>query len=110
MAVQEYPRAPTPDEYEIIRRLVVNKQYPAGDSCAQERAELGEMLGEARDDGRFIVSYARSDSPGYWGRMIFMIWPDTSVTMYRQSPIELPSFNIASGGWYECDKDGMPWI
>ena len=41
--------------------------------------------------------------------MIFVIWPDTSVTRYRQARMDLPSFKLVEGDWYECDKDGMPW-
>jgi hypothetical protein len=106
----EFPRPPTPDEFESIRQLVCDKSYPAGDSCSTERAYLYEMLSEATSSGRFIVSYASSDTPGYFGRIIFLIWPDTSITIYHHACMDLPRFDIDKHDWYQCDVEGMPWI
>lgn len=106
----EYPRAPTPDEFAAIYNLAGDSMYGSPERNREEYHTLNEMLQEARDSGRFFVSYGSSDTPGYWGPMAFVIWPDTSVTMYRFSSMDLPSFDIKSGDWYETDKDGVPWI
>lgn len=110
MTDQEYPRGPTGAEFKALHSLICDKQYPAGDACAQEREELSHTLAFAVTEGKFIVTHAMSDSPGYFGPMVFVIWPDTSVTMYRFASMDLPSFDIWEGDWYETDRDGMPWV
>ena len=106
----EYPRAPSPDEFAAIFNLAGDSMYGNPDRNREEYHDLNMMLQEARDSGRFIVSYGSSDTPGYWGPMMFVIWPDTSVTMYRKSSMDLPSFKIKEGDYYETDAGGMPWI
>ena len=107
---QPYPRGPTSDEFVAIFNLAGDSMYGNPERNREEYHELNLMLQEAREDGRFIVSYAPSDTPGYCGLMIFVIWPDTSVTMYRHSSMDLPSFKIKKGDYYQSDSDGMPWL
>jgi hypothetical protein len=109
------PRRPELAEFDAILKLAGISMYGEYDENnstpnLEEWTNLRMMLEEAREDGRFILSYAASDTPGYCGPIAFMIWPDTSVTMYRFSSMDLPSFNITKGSWYQCDSDGMPWI
>jgi hypothetical protein len=116
---QPYPRIPTTDEFADLSQLIINTQYPAGDACKQERSDLISVLAFAVSDGKFIVTNASSDSPGFCGLMAFMIWPDTSVTMYRKGTgstsegmktHDRHGNTIHMDAWYECDKDGVPWL
>jgi hypothetical protein len=89
--------------------LAANTMYGCPDKNKEEYFELNQTMHCIRDAGNFIVTYASSDTPGYCGPMIFVIWPDTSVTHYRKAGIDLPSFKIAKGEYYQTDMDGMPW-
>ena len=106
----EYPRPPTPDEFTAIFNLAAYSMYGEAENNREERHDLNLMLQESLSAGRFIVSYGSSDTPGYFGPMIFVIWPDTSVTMYRRASMDLPSFTIWEGDYYETDAGGMPWV
>ncbi len=86
----EFPRQPELAEFDAILTLAGNSMYGPSQANLQEWTDLRMMLEEARESGRFIVSYGSSDTPGYWGPMIFVIWPDTSVTMYRRASMDLP--------------------
>ena len=108
--IEEYPRQPTPDEFAAIYNLCGDAMYGNPAENREEYHDLNVMLREAADNARFFITYGSSDTPGYWGPMAFVIWPDTSVTMYRFASMNLPSFAIKRGDWYETDKDGMPWI
>ena len=105
-----YPRPPTADEETAIGGVVIRRYFGFLYSNRKEAHELRVTLSDAINDGRFIITHAHSDTPGYVGPIAIVIWPDTSVTMYRCTRMALPSFHLVAGDWYECDKDGIPWI
>lgn len=107
---QPYPRRPELAEFDAILDLAGNSMYGESKANLQEWTDLRITLEDARESGRFIVSHASSDTPGYFGPIIFLIWPDTSITMYRFSSMDLPSFGVFKGEYYECDMGGMPWV
>lgn len=111
----QLPRIAELAEFNDILTLIGNTMYGEYDENdsnpnLQEWTDLRIVLEEAVESGRFIITYASSDTPGYCGPLAFVIWPDTSVTMYRFSSINLPSFDIVKGQWYQTDADGMPGI
>ena len=69
MPKSEYPRGPTPNELLDIWMLAAASMYGDPDRNKTEYQELHFTLQEARDSGRFIVSYGSSDTPGYCGPM-----------------------------------------
>ena len=116
----KYPRGPTHDEFRAIYLLEADNRYPDNGRCVQERHELSHMLDEASDTGKFIITEAMSDSPGFIGQLAFIIWPDTSITFARRYTGKFAKDHaiarrssldsLTSGNWYLCDKDGVPWL
>ena len=116
---QEYPRQPSTDEYRALLTMEADARYPDDGSCIQERHDLAHQFDEACDSGGFIITQATSDSPGFCGLLAFIIWPDTSVTMYRKGTgstskgmivHDRQGIAVHMDEWYSCDKDGVPWL
>ena len=115
---QPYPRQPAFDEFDAILTMVGNSYYGENANLS-EWTDLRIVFEDARESGRFIITGASSDTPGFCGLLAFIIWPDTSVTMYRKGTgstskgmvcHDRHGHSVYMDQWYACDKDGVPWL